>query len=61
VCEPAFSFSWGNYAKKRNYKINRNLCFLSFGGLESPKVRIKKKNRQIPVFSFQCVTKDIEG
>ncbi len=54
---------WGNFAKMRNYKIKKTeLCVVTFGGLESPKVKkFFVKNRQIPIFGFQCVTNYIEG
>jgi hypothetical protein len=47
----------------RNYKIKKTeLCVVTFGGLESPKVKkFFVKNRQIPIFGFQCVTNYIEG
>jgi hypothetical protein len=47
----------------RNYKIKKiESCVVTFGGLESPKVRnFFVKNRQIPIFGFQCVSKYIEG
>jgi len=59
VSSYSLSFNWQSFVKKQNPKF-KTLC--DFGGFfNHEKVILKNsENRQISIFGFQCVAKNIE-